>query len=57
MILEIQRGGIAMKDNKTRKKADGTKMSSRILALILAILMVAGAAYYTFYMIMASIPH
>lgn len=45
-----------MKNRKNAKKSDGnTKTSSRILALVLAILMVAGVAYYTFYMIMVSI--
>lgn len=38
----------------TNKSTGGTKTSARILALLLAILMVAGAATYTIIMLMSA---
>lgn len=43
-----------MKNGTNKKSSGGTKASSRILALILAVLMVAGAATYTIVMLMSA---
>lgn len=40
--------------NTNKKKSGGTKTASRVLALILALLMVAGAATYAILMIMSA---
>ena len=41
--------------NNSQKHSGGAKAFSRIIALILAILMVAGAATYTIMMLMSAI--